>query len=62
MNITQIFQTSTEVNQRSHFVIHNRRIRLFRRPDSQYWQCRFKLDNGGWNQSSTGTAIVKEAE
>ncbi len=62
MNITQIFQTSTAVNQRSHFVIYNRRIRLFRRPDSQHWQCRFKLDNGSWHQVSTGTAVAKEAE
>ena len=62
MNITQFFQTSSAINQRSHFVVHNRRIRLFLRPDSQHWQCRFKLDNGAWHQVTTGTAVAKEAE
>ena len=62
MNIKQLFQAQSIANQRSHFVIHNRRIRLFRRPDSQHWQCRFKLDNGAWHQATTGTSVAKEAE
>jgi hypothetical protein len=62
VNITQLFQAQSIANQRSHFVIYNRRIRLFRRPDSQHWQCRFKLDNGSWHQASTGITAFKEAE
>jgi hypothetical protein len=62
VNIKQLFQAQSIANQRSHFVIYNRRIRLFRRPDSQHWQCRFKLDNGSWHQASTGITAFKEAE
>ena len=62
VNISHLFQTPTAVNQGNHFVVHDRRIRLFRRPDSQHWQCRFKLDNGAWHQATTGTIVVQEAE
>ena len=62
VNITHLFQTPTALNQRNHFVVHDRRIRLFRRPDSQHWQCRFKLDNGAWHQATTGTSVFNQAE
>lgn len=62
MNITQFFKTSSTLNLRSQFFIHNQQIRLFYRPDSQHWQCRFRLDNGSWHQATTGTAVFTEAE
>ena len=62
MKLTQLFPspaTKTELSQRS---IYDGRIRLFLRPGSTNWQCRFKLDSGAWHQTTTETAISKEAE
>ena len=36
-------------------------IKLFRRPNSHQWQCRFKLESGSWHQASTGSDQVAEA-
>ena len=36
-------------------------IRLFKRPNSHQWQCRFKLDSESWHQASTGSDQVAEA-
>jgi integrase len=41
--------------------ICNDSIRLFKRPNSHQWQCRFKLDSGSWHQTSTGSDQVAEA-
>jgi integrase len=62
MRLAQLFSspvTTTEPRYRS---ICDDRIRLFRRPDSQHWQCRFRLDNGTWHQVTTGTAFIDQAE
>ncbi len=34
---------------------------LFKRLNSQQWQCRFKLDSGSWHQASTGSDQLAEA-
>ncbi len=62
MKLVQLFQSATPAKQPRHTTTHNGRIRLFRRPDSQHWQCRVKLDNGTWHQATTGTTEFKEAE
>lgn len=36
-------------------------ITLYRRPNSQQWQCRFKLESGSWHQASAGSDQVAEA-
>lgn len=63
MNLVQLFQTQSSSTQRQrHISIYDGRIRLFLRPDSTNWQCRFKLASGSWHQTTTETAIAKEAE
>ena len=36
-------------------------ISLYQRPNSRYWQCRFKLQNGSWHQASTVSDQLAEA-
>ncbi len=36
-------------------------ITLYQRPNSRYWQCRFKLENGSWHQASTASDQLAEA-
>ena len=33
----------------------NEAITLYQRSNSQYWQCRFKLENGSWYHASTAS-------
>ena len=53
-----IFSNTQQSNTLS---ILNDSIRLFKRPNSHQWQCRFKLDTGSWHQASTGSDQVAEA-
>jgi integrase len=62
VKLVQLFQSPTPAKQPRHTTTHGGRIRLFRRPDSQHWQCRFKLDNGTWHQATTSTTVFNEAE
>ena len=62
VKLNQIFHSVTPTKQPRHTTTHGGRIRLFRRPDSQHWQCRFRLDNGTWHQATTSTAIFADAE
>jgi integrase len=62
VNLAQIFKSHTPAKQSLRMTTHDGRIRLFRRPDSQHWQCRFRLDNGTWHQATTGTTVFAEAE
>jgi integrase len=62
MKLAQLFSSPTTKPETRHRSICDGRIRLFRRPDSQYWQCRFRLDNGTWHQATTGTAFIDQAE
>ena len=62
VKLTQLFQSVTPTKQPRHTTIHNGLIRLFLRPDSPHWQCRFKLDNGTWHQATTSTTVFNEAE
>jgi len=62
MKLAQLFSSSAATTEPRHRSICDGRIRLFRRPDSQYWQCRFRLDNGTWHQATTGTAFIDQAE
>ena len=62
MKLAQLFSSSLTTTEPRHRTICDGRIRLFRRPDSQHWQCRFRLDNGTWHQVTTGTAFIDQAE
>lgn len=62
MKLTQLFPSSFTTTEPRHRSIYDGRIRLFRRPDSQHWQCRFRLDNGTWHQATTGAAFMDQAE
>jgi integrase len=62
MNFTQLFATSSVNTEPRHRSICDGRIRLFHRPDSQNWQCRFRLDKGTWHQVTTGTTFIDQAE
>ena len=62
VKLVQLFQSPTPAKQPRHTTTHGGRIRLFRRPDSKHWQCRFRLDNGTWHQATTGTTVFAEAE
>jgi integrase len=62
MKLTQLFSSSATTAEPRHRSIFDGRIRLFRRPDSQRWQCRFRLDNGTWHQATTGAAFLDQAE
>lgn len=62
MKLTQLFSSSATITEPRHRSICDGRIRLFRRPDSQHWQCRFRLGSGTWHQATTGTAVVDQAE
>lgn len=62
MKLAQLFSSSTATTELRHRSIYDGRIRLFRRPDSQHWQCRFRLDEGSWHQVTTGTIVFSEAE
>ena len=62
MKLAQLFSSSIATTKPSHRSICDGRVRLFRRPDSQHWQCRFRLDNGTWHQATTGTTFIDEAE
>jgi len=36
-------------------------LTLYKRPNSQQWQCRFKLTTGSWHSASTGSDQLAEA-
>jgi len=36
-------------------------LTLYKRPNSQQWQCRFKLATGAWHSASTGSDQLAEA-
>jgi len=62
MKLAQLFSSSAATTEPRYRTICEDRIRLLRRPDSQHWQCRFRLDNGTWHQATTGTAFIDQAE
>ncbi len=62
MKLAQLFSSPVTKADSRHRSICDGRIRLFRRPDSQHWQCRFRLDNGTWHQVTAGTAFIDQAE
>lgn len=37
------------------------KVTVFKRPSSKLWQCRFKLSNGHWHTTTTGTDDLAEA-
>lgn len=60
-NLNSLFQTSSlSIPETVKF--HNGKITLFKRPDSNKWQCRFKLTTGNWHQASTNKTDIKEAK
>jgi len=62
MKLAQLFSSSATTAPPRHRSVCDGRIRLFRRPNSQHWQCRFRLDNGTWHQVTTGTTFIDQAE
>lgn len=42
--------------------LHHDLVGLYKRPDSSYWQCRFKLPNGQWHAMSTQQADLEVAK
>lgn len=62
VKLVQLFQSLSPAKQPRYTTTHGGRIRLFRRPDSQHWQCHFRLENGTWHQATTSTTVFNEAE
>lgn len=59
-NLNFLFQNSQPSDSETISVLDGE-ITLFKRPNSQYWQSRFKLENGQWHHASTGSDQIAEA-
>jgi integrase len=59
-NLNFLFQNSHN-NDSEGVSVLNGEITLFKRPNSQYWQSRFKLDSVQWHHASTGSDQIAEA-
>ncbi|MFM8760203.1 MAG: hypothetical protein ACKOD7_01435, partial [Polynucleobacter victoriensis] len=59
-NLKFLFQNSQPSDSETISVLDGE-VTLFKRPNSQYWQSRFKLENGQWHHASTGSDQIAEA-
>jgi integrase len=59
-NLNFLFQNSQPSDSETLSVLDGEVV-LFKRPHSQYWQSRFKLENGQWHHASTGSDQIAEA-
>ena len=59
-NLKFLFQTNSPQTPEPLTILDNR-ITLFKRSNSNQWQCRFKLDSGAWHTASTHTDQTAEA-
>ena len=59
-NLNFLFQNSQNNDSETIFVLDGE-VTLFKRPNSQYWQSKFKLENGQWHHASTGSDQIAEA-
>ena len=60
-NLNSLFQTQQLITPKI-IKLHDGKITIFKREDSNQWQCRFKLSTGKWHQASTGKIDLKEAK
>lgn len=58
-NLQQLFSNPT--SPKTHSLLEGQ-LTLFRRPNSNNWQCRFKLANGQWHAASTNTEDISIAQ
>ena len=59
-NLKFLFQNSQPSDSETISVLDGK-VTLFKRLNSQYWQSRFKLENGQWHHASTGSDQIAEA-
>lgn len=59
-NLKFLFQNS-QLSDSETISVLDGEVVLFKRPHSQYWQSRFKLENGQWHHASTGSDQIAEA-
>ncbi len=59
-NLKFLFQTNNPQTSEPLTILDNK-ITLFKRLNSNQWQCRFKLDSGSWHTASTNTDQTAEA-
>lgn len=60
-NLNSLFQTNS-LSTPETVKFHNDKITLFKRPESNKWQCRFKLPTGNWHQASTNKSDIEDAK
>jgi len=61
-NLQQFFSPPTTPSSPKTLSLLKGQLTLFRRPNSNNWQCRFKLPNGQWHAASTNTEDVSLAQ
>lgn len=61
-NLNQLFSKSSPSQTADVIRLHHDLVSIFKRPDSSYWQCRFKLPNGQWHSMSTQQADIESAK
>jgi len=61
-NLNQLFFKSSSSQSADVIRLHGDLVALFKRPDSDQWQCRFKLPNGEWHSMSTYQADLELAK
>ena len=60
-NLQQLFSNSELPSSPKTHSLLKGQLTLFRRPNSNNWQCRFKLPTGQWHVASTGSDILDQA-
>jgi integrase len=61
-NFQYLFSSNTTLSSPKTIQLLRGELTLFRRPNSNNWQCRFKLGNGQWHAASTNTEDLSLAE
>lgn len=61
-NLNQLFSKSSASRSADAIHLHHDLVSLYKRSDSSYWQCRFKLPNGQWHSKSTGQVDLEAAK
>jgi integrase len=61
-NLQQLFSNSESPSSPKTHLLLKGQLTLFRRANSNNWQCRFKLANGQWHAASTNTEDLSLAE
>ena len=61
-NLQQLFSNPASPSPPKTLSLLKGQLTLFRRPNSNNWQCRFKLANGQWHSATTNTEDVSLAQ